>query len=123
MPGNAKARRWACAGLTEMSLFDGTDGEEIGPKYCRRKLNLRAASSQRRPPPSGLVLRGSSLHEKGNRFWVGFPGRPDTAPDGTQSWANIIDCSGKDRREKFQQMALAAALQAYEQEGRKKARA
>jgi hypothetical protein len=50
MPGNAKARRWACAGLTEMSLFDGTDGEEIGPNYRRGNLNLLAASRQGRPP-------------------------------------------------------------------------
>jgi len=63
--------------------------------------------------PSGLVLCGCSLHFR-ERLWVGFPGRPYKYQDGNETWAKIVDFSSKEARDRFQDLALAAALSAYE---------
>jgi hypothetical protein len=41
--------------------------------------------------PSGLVLRGCSLHVKNGHWWIGLPARAYTTADGSQSWAAIVD--------------------------------
>ena len=71
--------------------------------------------------PGGLVLCGCTLHFR-ERWWVGFPGRPYKDQDGNETWAKIVDFSSKDSRDRFQTMALAAALTAYEgsQSGRRR---
>ena len=63
--------------------------------------------------PSGLNLCGYSLHYR-ERWWVGFPGRPYKDQDGNETWAKVIDFVDKDSRDRFQTMALAAALAANE---------
>lgn len=65
---------------------------------------------------SGLILRGCSLHEKNGRLWVGMPGCSYLAVDGTQSWANVVDFCDSQHRDRFQEMALAAALAVYRPE-------
>jgi hypothetical protein len=62
--------------------------------------------------PSGLVLCGCTLHYR-ERWWVGFAGRPYKDQDGNETWAKVIDFSSKDSRDRFQKVALAAALTAY----------
>jgi hypothetical protein len=63
--------------------------------------------------PSGLIIRGCALHFR-ERWWVCFPGRPYKGQDGNETWANIIDSRDKETRDRFQKIALAAALEAYE---------
>lgn len=41
--------------------------------------------------PSGLTIHDMTWHEQGEKRWIGFPGRPYTKPDGTQSWAVVIE--------------------------------
>src|SRR5262249_9018614 len=63
--------------------------------------------------PSGLVLCGCSLHFR-ERWWVGFPARPYKDQDGNEIWAKVIDFVDKESGDRFQKMALVAALAAYE---------
>jgi len=63
--------------------------------------------------PSGLILCGCFLHFR-ERWCVGFPARPYNDKDGKETWAKIVDFNSKDARERFQEIALNAALEAYE---------
>src|SRR5262245_42726132 len=63
--------------------------------------------------PSGLLLRGCSLHFSHDRHWVGLPGRPYKDQDGRDTWANIVDFRDKATRDKFQQLATDAAVAAW----------
>jgi hypothetical protein len=58
---------------------------------------------------SGMILAGCTLHESQRKFWVGLPARPYAKPDNSQS------CF-RDKRTaaKFQEMAVAAAVAAFE---------
>jgi hypothetical protein len=62
---------------------------------------------------SGLILRGCMLHEKNGRRWVGLPAKPY----GAQSWAAIVDFRDKRTAARFQELATAAAVAAYERGG------
>ena len=62
---------------------------------------------------SGLILRGCTLHTKNGKFWIGLPAKPYTTDTGTQSWAAIIDFRDKQTAARFQEMATAAAVEAY----------
>jgi hypothetical protein len=64
--------------------------------------------------PSGLILCGCTLHLSAGKWWVGFPARPYNDKDGRETWAGIVDFSSKDARDRFQEIALNAALEAYE---------
>jgi hypothetical protein len=64
--------------------------------------------------PSGLILRGCQLHESHWKRSVGVPARPYEAADGTQSWARIVDFRDRRASVRFQEMATAAAVVAYE---------
>jgi hypothetical protein len=63
---------------------------------------------------SGLILRGCQLHESHGKRWVGVPARSYEAADGTQSWARIVDFRDRRASVRFQEMATAAAVAAYE---------
>jgi hypothetical protein len=68
---------------------------------------------------SGLILRGCTLHTKNGKYWIGLPAKPYTTDTGAQSWAAIIDFRDKQTAARFQEMATAAAVEAYEHiEGR-----
>ena len=58
--------------------------------------------------PTGMVLRGCTLHRRDGHRWVGFPAKP-YEKDGKQSWAAIIDFTSKEIERAFQNAALAAA--------------
>jgi hypothetical protein len=63
---------------------------------------------------SGLILRGCTLHEKNGRRWVGLPAKPYGTDTGAQSWAAIVDFRDKRTAARFQELATAAAVAAYE---------
>ena len=63
---------------------------------------------------SGLILRGCTLHTKNGKFWVGLPAKPYTTDTGAQSWAAIVDFRDKRTAARFQEMATAAAVEAFE---------
>jgi putative DNA primase/helicase len=62
----------------------------------------------------GLILRGCTLHEKNGRRWVGIPAKPFVASDGGQGWVAIVDFRDKQTAVRFQEMATAAAVAAFE---------
>jgi hypothetical protein len=41
----------------------------------------------------GLVLRDCTLHQKGDRQWVGFPAKSFTGQDGETKWSPLIEFS------------------------------
>jgi hypothetical protein len=60
--------------------------------------------------PSGLVLRGCSLHLSHGRWWVGMPSQSYTNRDGAQAWSPIVDFTDARSRKRFQEVALAALV-------------
>ncbi len=62
--------------------------------------------------PSRMIIRGCTLHQKGDRQWVGMPGKPIKAKDGTDTWANVVDFADKEAKYRFDDLAVAAALAA-----------
>jgi hypothetical protein len=64
--------------------------------------------------PSGMILSGCTLHEKDDKYWVGLPGKPYTAADGSQAWTRIIDFRDAKTRNKFQESITPLARVAYE---------
>jgi hypothetical protein len=65
-------------------------------------------------PASGLILRGCCLHHNNGCWWVGLPAKPYAANDGEQNWAAIVDFRDKRTATRFQELATAAAVAAYE---------
>jgi hypothetical protein len=64
--------------------------------------------------PSGMTLRGCTLHLSHGKHWVGLPGKPYKDQAGKEAWAAIVDFKDKASRDKFQDMALETALTAYQ---------
>jgi hypothetical protein len=73
--------------------------------------------------PSGIVLRECALHVKGERRWIGLPGKPlldqdgrhrTDAATGKKAWVPLVEVTGKTERERFQRAALAAVDQLLE---------
>jgi hypothetical protein len=100
------------------------DGPRVGIDLCQRGSCLILL--KRRPSveqisaiglPGGLILRGCTPQTKGERWWVGLPGRPYTAHDSQQSWSNVCDFRDRATCEKFQDLATDVALAAYRQGG------
>jgi hypothetical protein len=66
--------------------------------------------------PSGLVLRDCSVHQQGDRRWVGLPGKPQidsegrhrTDAAGKRLYVPTVEIPDPARRERFQAAALAA---------------
>jgi hypothetical protein len=63
--------------------------------------------------PSGLILRGCTLHFSHEIWWVGLPAKPYTDAAGKEGWAAIVDFRDKTTKDKFQQIAVSAALESY----------
>jgi hypothetical protein len=65
---------------------------------------------------SGLILNDCTLHVKGDKRWIGLPGKPQIDADGKQrvdaagkkAWAPIVEIPGKEAQFRFQRGALAA---------------
>jgi hypothetical protein len=67
--------------------------------------------------PSGMVIHDLTLHEQGNRRWVGLPGKPQLDEDGQHRkdpatgkklYAPVIEIRSRARRGSFTREALAA---------------
>jgi hypothetical protein len=65
--------------------------------------------------PSGMTVRGCTLHLSHGKHWVGLPGKSYKDQSGKENWAAIVDFKDKSARDKFQDMATEAALAAYQQ--------
>ena len=63
--------------------------------------------------PSGMVVKGCTLHVKGDRVWVGLPGRQYVDGAGATTWANIIDFSDRASKDRFQKIAVDAAAEIF----------
>ena len=63
--------------------------------------------------PSGMIVKGCTVHVKNGHAWVGLPGAHTKTPAGIETWANIIEFADKDCSRRFQQLALAAAIEAF----------
>jgi DNA-binding cell septation regulator SpoVG len=57
--------------------------------------------------PSGLVLNGITLHQKGEARWVSMPAK-EYQKDGERSWMPLVEFADRESRESFQQLALEA---------------
>jgi hypothetical protein len=58
--------------------------------------------------PSGIVIRGVTVHQKGERRWVGLPARPYETDSGSTSWAPVVEVPDRETRERFEGLILAA---------------
>lgn len=67
--------------------------------------------------PSGIALRECSLHEKDGKRWIGLPAKPQIDSEGRHRkdpttgkglYTAIVEITGKDERERFQEASLAA---------------
>jgi hypothetical protein len=67
--------------------------------------------------PSGLVLNDFTLHQKGERRWVGLPGKPQIDAEdrvrrdpttGKRLYTPAVEIPAREVRDKFQEQALAA---------------
>jgi DNA-binding cell septation regulator SpoVG len=61
--------------------------------------------------PSGLIIHGITVHQKGDSMWVALPAR-EFQKDGERSWSPIIEFADRESRVSFQEYALAA-INAY----------
>jgi hypothetical protein len=67
--------------------------------------------------PSGLTIRECALHKKDGARWVALPARAQIDPDGKhrtdpatgkRAYTPILAIPDRERRERFQRLALAA---------------
>ena len=91
-------------------MITATDWRPVTKNTLRGFLTLKLA-------PSGLVLKDCSLHEKGDKRWIGLPSKPQLDSDGRQRkdaatgkplYTPSVEIVGKAERERFQEAALAA---------------
>jgi hypothetical protein len=60
--------------------------------------------------PSGMILCGCTLHEKGDSPWVGLPAKPYTKDDGSQSWVKIVDFANSAKAAQFRDLVMPAVM-------------
>lgn len=61
--------------------------------------------------PSGMILHGCSLHEKGDSRWVGMPTEKFAKQDGTTGYKQLIEFASREARDDFN----AAVIRAIDQ--------
>ena len=59
--------------------------------------------------PSGLKINGVMLLEKNGKRWCGFPAKAFVKPDGTNSYAQLLEFSTREVADKFQAAVLPLA--------------
>jgi hypothetical protein len=59
--------------------------------------------------PSGLVVRGAMLFEKGARRWVSFPAKEWTKQDGSKGYYPLLEFASRDISDKFQALVVPLA--------------
>ncbi len=63
--------------------------------------------------PSGLILHGAMLLEKGTRRWVGFPSKEWLKSDGSKAYTPLLEFANREIADKFQAEVLPIAEQAF----------
>ena len=58
--------------------------------------------------PSGLVIHGLMLHERGDRRWIGLPSREYTDKGGERQFSRIIEFVSRAVSDRFQAEMLEA---------------
>jgi hypothetical protein len=56
----------------------------------------------------GLQIVGCSLHERDGNRWIGYPGKPYKDKEGKESWANIVNFTSREAKDKFSMLVHAA---------------
>jgi hypothetical protein len=59
--------------------------------------------------PSGLIVLGVRLFEKGNQRWASFPSREWTKLDGAKTYSPILEFASRDIADKFQKQIVPLA--------------
>lgn len=58
--------------------------------------------------PSGMILRGCSLHEKNRGRWVGLPSTKFKKADGSFAFTPTVEFSSREAADGFRDLVLAA---------------
>jgi hypothetical protein len=58
--------------------------------------------------PSGLEIRDCTVHQKGDKRWIGMPAKPYQDDSGDTKYSLIVYFPDRDRSDLFQKAALAA---------------
>jgi hypothetical protein len=77
----------------------------LGWRNCQKNTLLGFADVKL---PSGIVIRGVGIHQKGERRWLGLPARPYETDSGSTSWAPVIEIPDRETRERFEGLVLDA---------------
>ena len=75
----------------------------------REKNTLRSVFTLE--TPSGYVIHGCMLHEKGDSRWIGLPAQKYSKADGSVAYTRIIELRSREVSDRFQEAALAAVDQ------------
>jgi hypothetical protein len=69
-----------------------------------------------------LEIREITLHQKGDRRWVGLPGKPQIDKNGQAIWdgnkikyVNILSWTSREASDQFSRAVIAAVLEKYPQ--------
>lgn len=81
--------------------------EILVKEYRRYEKNTLQAFVDLEIVEIGLTIKGCSVHQKGGKAWIGFPGREYADNDGKKQWANLMEFS-KERKEEFRDAAVKA---------------
>lgn len=60
--------------------------------------------------PSGMILRGCTLHISHGKHWVGMPARSYENTAGATTWTPVVDFRDKATQDRFQREAVAVVL-------------
>jgi hypothetical protein len=58
--------------------------------------------------PSGLVIRGCSLHIRGSSRWLGMPSKTFTKADRSKGFTPIVEFTDRARADAFRDLVLTA---------------
>jgi hypothetical protein len=58
--------------------------------------------------PSGMVLRGCTLHEKEGARWIGLPAQKFLKGGGVTTYMPVVEFTTKEARDRFNSAALRA---------------
>jgi hypothetical protein len=102
-------RAWARPQRTAMSMTSTISRPHLCTvlswRACARNTLLGFADVSL---PSGIVIRGLAIHQKGERRWVGLPARPYETDSGSTSWAPVVEIPDRETRKRFEGLVLAA---------------
>ena len=89
--------------------FIATDWRPFAKNTLRGFLTLET--------PSGMILHGCSVHEKGTSRWIGLPAQKFTKDDGTTSYTPVVEFASREARDRFNGAAVRAVDRLISAEG------